>query len=152
MGCNSPDQSPTHWGKKQPSRRRLAKIMGLGVVGSIFNKSLAGNLWGAEKGIASETASSIQLHIYIEVKAGKGPDLEKLFHAAYIPAIKVQDGFLWARLLREYESNSNYEIDISFKSEKQRSAWAKSKEHQAAWPRIEEIAAKISWKGFDQLA
>src|SRR3990172_2677072 len=82
MGCNSPDQSPTHWGKKQPSRRRLAKIMGLGVVGSIFNKSLAGNLWGAEKGIASETASSIQLHIYIEVKAGKGPELEKLFHAA----------------------------------------------------------------------
>jgi len=152
MGCNLPDHSFDYRGKNRPSRRTLAKIMGLGVIGWIFDGNWAGNIWATEKSTASETSNPVQLHILVEVKAGKGPELEKLFHTAYISAIKVQDGFLWARLLREYESKSNYEIDISFKSEKLRAAWAESKEHQTAWPKIEEIAAKISWKGYDQLA
>ncbi len=101
---------------------------------------------------AQSPGKSVQLHIYIEVKPGKGPDLEKLYHSAYVPAIKVQDGFLSTRLLRHYESNSKYEIDISFKTEKQRAAWAQSKEHQDAWPKVEELGAKITWQGFDQLA
>jgi len=25
-------------------------------------------------------------------------------------------------------------------------------EHQAAWPKVEELGAKITWQGFDQLA
>jgi heme-degrading monooxygenase HmoA len=95
---------------------------------------------------------SVQLHIYIEAKPGKGPDLERLYHSAYVPAIKVQEGFLWSRLLRHYDSNNRYEIDISFKTEKQRAAWAQSKEHQTAWPKIEELGAKITWQGFDELA
>jgi heme-degrading monooxygenase HmoA len=95
---------------------------------------------------------SVQLHIYIETKPGRGPDLERLYHSAYVPAIKVQEGFLWSRLLRHYDSNNRYEIDISFKTEKQRAAWAQSKEHQAAWPKIEELGAKITWQGLDVLA
>ena len=94
----------------------------------------------------------MQLHIYIETKPGKGPELERLYHAAYVPAIKSQPGFLSSRLLRHYESTSKYEIDISFTSENQRAAWAQSKEHQAAWPKIQEVGEKISWEGFDVLA
>jgi len=152
MGLKPPDLSPNGWLASGTSRRKLAKAIGLGVVGTMVGKSMVGSLYGVDKGVADETSNPVQLHISIEVKAGKGPELEKLFHTAYIPAIKVQGGFLWARLLRKYESNSAYEIDISFKSEKLRVAWAQSKEHQSAWPKIEEIGAKISWQGFDQLA
>ena len=127
-------------------RRRWLKSFAFGAVVALVGKSLKPGLFAQGPG------KSVQLHIYIEVKPGKGPDLEKLYHSAYVPAIKVQDGFLSSRLLRHYESNSKYEIDISFKTEKQRAAWAKSKEHQDAWPKVEELGAKITWQGFDQLA
>ena len=127
-------------------RRRWLKSFAFGTAATLVGRGLKPNLFAQSPG------KSVQLHIYIEVKAGKGPDLEKLYHSAYVPAIKIQDGFLSTRLLRHYDSNSKYEIDISFKTEKQRAAWAQSKEHQAAWPKVEELGAKITWQGFDQLA
>jgi len=122
------------------------KSFTFGAAATLAGQGLKPNLF------AEGPSKSVQLHIYIEVKPGKGPDLEKLYQSAYVPAIKVQDGFLSTRLLRHYDSNSKYEIDISFKTEKQRAAWAQSKEHQAAWPKVEELGAKITWQGFDQLA
>lgn len=127
-------------------RRRWLKSFGLAAAATLAARGLNLRLHAQSPG------KSVQLHIYIEVKDGKGPDLEKLYHSAYVPAIKVQDGFLSTRLLRHYDSNSKYEIDISFKTEKQRAAWAKSKEHQSAWPKVEELGAKITWQGFDLLA
>jgi len=127
-------------------RRRWLKSIGFGIAAALAGKGLKPSLYAQSPG------KSVQLHIYIEAKPGKGPDLEKLYHSAYVPAIKVQDGFLSTRLLRQYDSNSKYEIDISFKTEKQRAAWAQSKEHQSAWPKVEELGAKITWQGFDQLA
>lgn len=127
-------------------RRRWLKSLGFGVAAALAGKALNPGLYAQSPG------KSVQLHIYIEVKPGKGPELEKLYHSAYVPAIKVQDGFLSTRLLRHYDSNSRYEIDIAFKTEKQRAAWAQSKEHQSAWPKVEELGAKITWQGFDQLA
>ena len=85
-------------------------------------------------------------------KNGMGTELEKLYKDAYVPAIEVQNGFLRTKLLRQYESRSNYEIDISFNSEKQRASWAISSEHQEAWPKIEAICSKITWQGFDELS
>ena len=152
MGMNSPENPGGFWQSMQTSRRKLAKAIGLGLAGSFMGKAVSNHLFDEETLFANESAKPVQLHISIEVKPGKGPELEKVYHTSYVPAIKVQDGFLWTRLLRKYESDSLYEIDISFKSEKQRAAWAKSKEHQAAWPKVEEIGAKISWIGFDQLA
>jgi heme-degrading monooxygenase HmoA len=137
--------------KASAARRHWIRGLGFGVLGMVVGtKSLSKLLANSPaKGAANQ---SVQLHIYIEVKTGKGPELESLYHSSYVPAIKVQDGFLWSRLLRHYDSNSNYEIDISFRTEKQRAAWAQSKEHQAAWPKIEAVGAKITWQGFDQLA
>ena len=126
-------------------RRRWLKSFGLGAVSTLMARGLNSILY------AQGSSKSVQLHIYIEAKPGKGQDLEKLYHSAYVPAIKVQDGFLSTHLLRQYESVSKYEIDISFKTEKQRAAWAQSKEHQAAWPKIEEVGAKITWQGLDLL-
>ena len=127
-------------------RRRWLKSFAFGTVVTLVGRGFKPSLFAQSPG------KSVQLHIYIEVKPGKGPDLEKLYHSAYVPAIKVQDGFLSTRLLRHYESNSKYEIDISFKTEKQRAKWAQSKEHQDAWPKVQEVGAKITWQGFDQLA
>lgn len=127
-------------------RRKWLKSFGFGIAAALAGQNLKPRLYAQTPG------KSVQLHIYIEVKPGKGPDLEKLYHSSYVPAIKVQDGFLSTRLLRHYDSNSKYEIDISFKTEKQRAAWAQSKEHQTAWPKVEELGAKITWQGFDQLA
>ena len=126
-------------------RRRWLKSFAFGTAATLVGRGMKPNLFAQSPG------KSVQLHIYIEAKPGKGPDLEKLYHSAYVPAIKIQDGFLSTRLLRQYDSNSKYEIDISFKTEKQRAAWAQSKEHQAAWPKVEELGAKITWQGFDQL-
>jgi heme-degrading monooxygenase HmoA len=122
--------------------------MAVGLLGRNARLTAAGQ--PSRKAIPED--KSVQLHIYIETKPGKGPDLERLYHSAYVPAIKAQEGFLWSRLLRHYDSNNRYEIDISFKTEKQRAAWAQSKEHQTAWPKIEELGAKITWQGFDELA
>lgn len=127
-----------------PPRRGWIKALGLGMTAALLGQGTFSKLVASGK--------SVQLHIYIEVKPGKGTELENLYHSAYVPAIKVQDGFLWSRLLRHYESDSKYEIDISFTTEKQRATWAQSKEHQAAWPKIEAVSAKITWQGFDQLA
>lgn len=125
-------------------RRNWFKAAGLGIVGAVLGRHLVAAGKNAKK--------SVQLHIYIETKTGMGKKLEKLYRDAYVPAIKVQKGFLSTRLLRHYESSTHYEIDISFETEAQRATWAVSKEHQDAWPKIEAIGAKITWQGFDVLA
>ena len=140
---------------KEPlnARRSWFKGIGFGIAAAFFGEGSFPGLLAEDAPKKGSTApKSVQLHIYIEVKPGKGPELEKLYHSAYVPAIKVQEGFLWSRLLRHYDSTSKYEIDISFKTEKQRAAWAESKEHQAAWPKVQEMGNKITWQGFDQLA
>ena len=140
---------------KEPinARRGWFKGVGFGIAAALFGKnSFSGFLAEDPPKKSSTPQKSVQLHIYIEVKPGKGADLEKVYYSAYVPAIKVQDGFLSSKLLRHYDSTSKYEIDISFKTEKLRAAWAQSKEHQAAWPMIEQVGEKITWQGFDQLA
>src|SRR5262245_3910042 len=109
------------------SRRRLLKSVGCGTAVFLLSEGQFKRLLG------EIPEASVQLHIYIEAKPGRGSELEKLYHSSYVPAIKVQDGFLGTRLLRHYDSKNKYEIDISFRTEKQRAAWAQSKEHQAAW-------------------
>jgi heme-degrading monooxygenase HmoA len=133
-------------------RRNCMKTLGLVIAAAVAGKNSLPESLAQDSGSKAEAPKSVQLHIYIEVKLGKGPELEKLYHSAYVPAIRVQNGFLWSRLLRHYDSSNKYEIDISFSTEKQRATWAQSKEHQAAWPKIEEVSAKITWQGFDQLA
>ena len=125
-------------------RRNWLKAAGLGMLGALLGQSVACAGKAGKK--------SVQLHIYIEAKPGMDKKLEKLYRDAYVSAIKVQKGFLFTRLLRHYESSTSYEIDISFETEAQRAAWAVSEEHQEAWPKIEAVASKITWQGFDVLA
>src|SRR5207249_1155537 len=138
--------------KAVSNRRTWLRALSLGVTGIFLAKNTSPGVAGQTGKKVATAEKSVQLHIYIEVKPGKGPRLEELYQSAYIPAIQVQDGFLWSRLLRHYNSNHRYEIDISFKTEKQRADWAHSKEHQNAWPEIEAVGEKITWQGLDVLA
>ncbi len=144
----------TAFGVPTPSanRRAYLKALILGIAGVFLERNHSKEVYSKSLDRSASSDKSVQLHIYIDVKPGKGPDLEKLYHSAYLPAIKIQDGFLGSRLLRHYDSTSKYEIDISFVTEKQRSAWAQSKQHEEAWPKIEAVASRISWQGFDVLA
>lgn len=126
------------------NRRNWLKATGLALVGAVLPRRILAAGKAGKK--------SVQLHIYIETKPGMDQKLEKLYREAYVPAIRVQKGFLWTRLLRHYESSTRYEIDISFGTEAQRAAWAVSPEHQEAWPKIEAVSSKITWQGFDVLA
>ena len=117
-------------------------------IGTICWSRLSCSAHAAER----KSDSSVQLHIYIEVKPNQGLQLEKLYHSHYVPAIKVQEGFLDSSLLRHYNSDSKYEIDIAFKSEEHRAKWAQSEQHQETWPKIVEIGAKITAQGMDRLA
>jgi heme-degrading monooxygenase HmoA len=152
MRMNKPNRVDPQLPEPCNSRRNWLKGLGLAIAVAVAGKNSLPESLAQDSGRKATAPESVQLHIYIEAKPGKGPELEKLYHSAYVPAIRVQHGFLWSRLLRQYDSSTKYEIDISFATERQRAAWAQSKEHQAAWPMVEGVSAKISWQGFDQLA
>jgi heme-degrading monooxygenase HmoA len=138
--------------KAVSNRRTWLEVLSFGVAGIFLAKNTSPGVAGQTAKKIATAEKSVQLHIYIEVKPGKGPALEELYQSAYVPAIQIQDGFLWSRLLRHYDSDRQYEIDISFKTEKQRAAWAQSKQHQSAWPKMEAVGEKITWQGLDVLA
>jgi len=152
MTVSLPTPLPSKIKKGVRNRRAWLEMLSFGVAGIFLAKNTSLKVVGQTVKKVATSEKSVQLHIYIEVKPGKGPMLEELYQSAYVPAIQIQDGFLWSRLLRHYNSTRLYEIDISFKAEKQRAAWAQSKEHQNAWPKIEAVGEKITWHGLDVLA
>lgn len=94
----------------------------------------------------------ITLHIYLTTKSGQSAALEDLYHQAYVPAITKQVGFRSTTLLRAYDSETQYEIDITFETEAQRQAWADGADHAETWPRIVALCTDVSAQGFDILA
>lgn len=94
----------------------------------------------------------ITLHIYLSTKPGQGGALEDLYHRAYVPAITKQIGFRSTTLLRAYDSETQYEIDITFENEAQRQAWAEGADHAETWPRIVALCTEVSAQGFAILA
>ncbi len=94
----------------------------------------------------------ITLHIQLKVRPGQEAQFEELYEKAYIPAIRKQEGFRRAQLLRPYERGEEYEIDIYFDSEELRERWANSSEHEEVWPQIEGMCTEVSPRGFDVFA
>lgn len=94
----------------------------------------------------------VTLHIYLLTKANRGTALEELYHRAYVPAITKQAGFQSTALLRAYESETRYEINIVFDTEAQRRAWAEGADHAETWPRIVALCDEVGAQGFDILA
>lgn len=94
----------------------------------------------------------ITLHIYLTTKPGQGAALGDLYHRVYVPVIMRQVGFGSTTLLRAYDSETRYEIDITFETEAQRQAWADGADHAETWPRIVALCTEVSAQGFNILA
>lgn len=93
----------------------------------------------------------VTLHIYFDVLPEKQDEFLALYWGKYVPAIRIQEGFIKTSLYRSLEHQDKFEIDIYFTSEELRQKWANGPEHQEAWPAMEAVAEKITWHGYEEI-
>jgi mannose-6-phosphate isomerase-like protein (cupin superfamily) len=85
---------------------------------------------------------------------------EKMYSSIYVPAMKVQQGYLESKLLRIFPdtlekeiqgepTTYNYQIQISFDTEENRRKWVASPQHLIAWPAASGLAKEFKWRGYD---
>lgn len=85
---------------------------------------------------------------------------EKMYHSIYVPAMRVQKGYVGSKLLRLFPeniskeiqaepTNFNYTIQISFATEEDRRKWVASPQHQIAWPAAAALVKEYKWRGYD---
>ncbi len=102
----------------------------------------------------------ILFQIYFEVADEKRGEFEKAYAEIFEPALRRQQGFQEAKLLRLYPaaqiaeiegapSEFNYQFNFVFDTEESRRRWAVCKDHDVAWPKISAIAKKATWRGYD---
>lgn len=100
------------------------------------------------------------LQIYFRVSEENGKAFEEMFENVYVPAMKVQEGYLGSRLLRLFpsaihaeigarETEFNYQMNLVFDTEENRRKWAASDEHQVAFPKAKELVEDVAWRGYD---
>ena len=103
---------------------------------------------------------AIVLQMDFVVSVENREEFEEMYHSIYVPAMKVQDGYLSSRLLRLYPEDVaerieaipteyNYQIQISFDTEENRLRWQQSAEHDIAWPAATSLAEEFKWRGYD---
>jgi len=86
---------------------------------------------------------------------------EKMYTSVYVPAMKVQQGYLESKLLRLFPddiekeiggeaSTYNYQMQISFDTEENRRKWVASEQHRlTAWPAAARLVKSYKWRGYD---
>ena len=110
---------------------------------------------------AAPATKGMSLQMDFIVNADKAAEFEKMYTTIYVPALKVQKGYLSSKLLRIYneatsrriqaeQTTYNYQIQLFFDSEENRGVWTRSKEHNIAWPAATKIAnERYKWRGYD---
>lgn len=102
----------------------------------------------------------IALHIRLHVHEAQRSDLEKTYAEAFLPALRVQQGFRGSSLYRTYapelaqeinaaKDSSDYVVELRFDTEVNRRLWVASREHAAAWPQLRGLATEVSHVGSD---
>ena len=105
-------------------------------------------------------SGSMLLQIYFKEPAERAAEFEKMFADTYVPALKVQEGYIRSNLLQVFPADVleklgaaptefNYQMELVFDTEANRLKWVASDEHQAAWPRAKGMADKVAYRGFD---
>lgn len=105
-------------------------------------------------------AKAMVLQMDFVVAPERVEEFEDMYYSIYVPAMRVQGGYLSSKLLRLYPEEAstqieaeptayNFQIQISFKTEAQRRAWVASDQHQIAWPAATSIATEFKWRGYD---
>ena len=108
---------------------------------------------------AQPKAMALQMDFVVtEANAEK---FEKMYTNVYVPALRVQVGYLESKLIRifptalekkiEGEATTyNYQLQLSFDTEANRQKWVASKEHVGtAWPAAVALAKTYKWRGYD---
>ena len=100
------------------------------------------------------------LHIDFEV----APEQESAFEAAYrdryVPALRVQTGYLRSKLTKVFApalvaeidaapTPYNYQMELVFDTEANRRRWVASPEHAVVWPLASGLARAVRWRGYD---
>jgi heme-degrading monooxygenase HmoA len=105
----------------------------------------------------------ILFQLHFEVAEGKRAEFEKTYAEVFKPALSKQKGFQSVKFFRFYApaqaaeieaspTEYNYQINFVFDSEADRRVWAKSPDHDVAWPKISALATKFLWRGYDLLS
>ncbi len=108
----------------------------------------------------SSQPKAIALQMDFVVSKENAISFEKMYHSIYVPAMKVQPGYLGSKMLRLFPENLskeiqaepttyNYQIQISFDTEENRRKWVASSQHQIAWPAASGLAKEFKWRGYD---
>jgi mannose-6-phosphate isomerase-like protein (cupin superfamily) len=110
---------------------------------------------------AAPATKGMSLQMDFIVNADKAAEFEKMYTTIYVPALKVQKGYLSSKLLRLYneatskriqaeQTTYNYQIQLFFDTEENRGVWTRTKEHNIAWPAATKIAnERYKWRGYD---
>jgi len=102
----------------------------------------------------------IYFQLLFKVSDSKKQQFERAFVEVFQPALSRQQGFISAKLLRLFspamqqeiqaaKSEHNYQVNFFFENEQARRNWAKSPDHDLAWPTFSAIADEALWRGFD---
>ena len=104
----------------------------------------------------------ILFQLYFDVAPEKTQEFERAFREVFLPALSRQQGFKHCKLLQSFSpevtaeiqalpSDYNYQANFVFESEQLRRNWAKSADHDVAWPAMEKLCRKVGWHGYDLL-
>jgi heme-degrading monooxygenase HmoA len=102
----------------------------------------------------------MSLQMDFVVTKEKSDSFEKMYTSIYVPAMKVQQGYLGSKLIRLFPEDLaksieaepttyNYQIQIYFDSEENRKRWVASDQHKIAWPSATALASAFKWRGYD---
>lgn len=114
----------------------------------------------AKKDANMARPNAIMLQMDFVVTKENAKAFENMYHSIYVPAMKVQEGYLGSKLLHLFpedvsktiqaeETTFNYSIQISFDTEENRRKWVASAQHQIAWPAASKLAKEYKWRGYD---
>ncbi|PJJ83573.1 cupin domain-containing protein [Mucilaginibacter auburnensis] len=108
---------------------------------------------------AAPKAMLLQMDFVVEAQNAEA--FEKMYTNVYVPALRVQPGYLESKLIRIFPTEIekkiqgeattyNYQLFLSFDTEANRQKWVASKEHVGtAWPAAEKLAKSYKWRGYD---
>lgn len=116
---------------------------------------------GAGATVAPAQPKAMLLQMDFEVEQKNAEAFEKMYTNVYVPALKVQVGYLESKLIRIFPADIekkiqgeattyNYQLQLSFDTEANRQKWVASSEHlKTAWPAAEKLAKTYKWRGYD---
>ena len=105
----------------------------------------------------------ILFQLHFEVADDKRAEFERTYAEVFAPALRKQKGFQNVKFFRYYPNHIaaeieaspteyNYQVNFVFDSEASRRVWAKSPDHDVAWPKLSALTKKFLWRGYDLLA